>query len=289
MPNIFEDSALDEEQRREAIFAGDIFRSRPSAAWTALSDFARSVITKHFGRRNPLRAQHEISVEEFVATIGPLKTDFTNQLRTKELVRDVLRESGCDLEHTVFDVPRVRIVSSDDYLSSGVGYAYKAHRDTWYAAPQSQVNWWASLYDLVDASQSLIFYPGYFQRVCDNTSETFDYDDWQTNGRTAAVSQVKQDTRNHPLPMTKLDERDELRLVMPADHYVQFSGGQLHATAPNTSGATRFSIDFRTIDLRDFNSARGANNVDSKSTGSTIVDFLRATDFTPIASQLQKV
>lgn len=288
MPNIFEDSSFSEEQRRAAIFAGDIFRSQPTAAWTALSDFAREIVAAHFGKRDPLRAQHELPVEQYVGIVGPLKTFFTNHVQTKILVRNVLREAGHNLETTVFDVPRLRVVTSDEYLSSGVGYAYKAHRDTWYAAPQSQVNWWSALHAL-DASQSLIFYPPFFQRVCDNTSQVFDYDDWQAHGRTTAASQIKQDTRKHPLPMVQLDQRDELRLVMPADHYLQFSAGQLHATAPNTSGTTRFSIDFRTIDLQDYRSARGANNVDSKSTGSTIVDFIRATDFTPIASQLQKV
>jgi ectoine hydroxylase-related dioxygenase (phytanoyl-CoA dioxygenase family) len=32
---------------------------------------------------------------------------------------------------------------------------------------------------------------------------------------------------------------------------VLFSGDQLHATIPNTTDATRYSIDFRTVDLTD--------------------------------------
>jgi hypothetical protein len=288
MPNLFEDSSLAGESRRAAIFAGDIFRSAPTPAWTALSDYARSVIARHFGNLDPHNAQHEIPVERFVEIVGPLKSDFTNHPQTKELVRDVLRTSGHDLEATVFDVPRMRIVSAGGYLSAGVGYAYKAHRDTWYAAPFCQENWWSSLYDL-EASQSLTFYPSYFGRLCDNTSETFDYDDWQSRDRTAAVHHVKSDTRNHPLPMTKLTEHEALRFVMPADHYLVFSGAQLHETSPNTSNTTRFSIDFRTINLHAYQHGRGAANVDSKSTGSTIVDFIRAIDFTPIAPLLQKV
>ena len=288
MPNVYEDSPLAEARRREAIFAGDIFRFRPTRSWIALSDFARSVIQKHFGNLDPLRAQHELSVEQFVAIVGPLKSDFTNHQQTKELVRDVLVENGYDLDTTAFDVPRLRVVSSDGFLSAGVGYAYKAHRDTWYAAPQSQINWWAPLHDL-EVSQSLIFYPSFFDQVCQNTSESFDYADWQAHGRTAATTQVKQDTRNHPLPMTQLAARDELRLVTPADHRLQFSAAQLHGTAANTSGLTRFSIDFRSIDMNDYRQNRGAANVDSKSKNSTIVDFLDAKNFTPVVSGLQEV
>jgi hypothetical protein len=288
MPNILEDSTLGMEARRTALFAGDIFRSKPTPAWTMLSDYARDMIAKHFGLLDPRSAQHEIPVERFIEIVGGLKRDFTNHAETKELIRDVLTESGHDIANTVFDVPRMRIVSAQGYLSAGVGYAYKAHRDTWYAAPSCQENWWSSLYDL-EASQSLEFYPSYFGRICQNTSENFDYDDWQINGRTAAAKQVKSDTRNHPLPLVSISEHETLRLVMPADHFIQFSAAQLHATSPNTSNTTRFSIDFRTINLRAYEKGHGATNVDSKSKGSTITDFIRADNFTPVAATLEKV
>ena len=36
-----------------------------------------------------------------------------------------------------------------------------------------------------------------------------------------------------------------------------FSGNQLHSTVPNTSGRTRFSIDFRTVNIDDVQSRVG--------------------------------
>jgi hypothetical protein len=62
---------------------------------------------------------------------------------------------------------------------------------------------------------------------------------------------------------------------------VMFSAGQLHATVPNTSGITRFSIDFRTVHMDDMRSGRGAHNQDSAAAGSTFGDFMRASDFAP--------
>ena len=47
---------------------------------------------------------------------------------------------------------------------------------------------------------------------------------------------------------------------------------------PNTSGRTRYSIDFRTVHLDDANADSGAPNVDSASTGTTMGDYLRGTD-----------
>ena len=57
-----------------------------------------------------------------------------------------------------------------------------------------------------------------------------------------------------------------------------FSGNQLHSTVPNTSGQTRFSIDFRTVNIGDVRSRREAPNVDSECTGTSLRDFLRVRD-----------
>jgi hypothetical protein len=48
---------------------------------------------------------------------------------------------------------------------------------------------------------------------------------------------------------------------------------------PNTSGKTRFSIDFRTVHIEDVRARREAPNVDSACTGTSLRDFLRAKDF----------
>jgi hypothetical protein len=59
---------------------------------------------------------------------------------------------------------------------------------------------------------------------------------------------------------------------------VLFSGAQLHASVPNTSGRARFSVDFRTVDVTDLHSGRGAPLVDVSCTGTAIRDFRRVSD-----------
>jgi hypothetical protein len=63
---------------------------------------------------------------------------------------------------------------------------------------------------------------------------------------------------------------------------IMFSGAQLHSTVPNTSGKTRFSIDFRTVHLDDLVAKKGAPNIDSECTGTSLRDFLRTSDLSRV-------
>ena len=269
------------KERRDLVFAGQLLVFTRRDATAALADHAIGMISEMLSPDDPEHAQFGLSVENFIERVGPLKSRFTNDLQTKKLVRDVLVAFGCDLETTYFDVPRLRVVPHGDYLSSGVSYAYKAHRDIWYSSPTAQVNWWMPVFD-VTAARAMSFFPEYWSNAVLNSSSDFDYGEWCRVGRTMATSQVKQDTRKHPLPLAAVDTRSELRIAGTKGDVILFSAAQLHSTAPNQSGRTRFSIDFRTISLDDLEHGRGAANIDSSATGTTLGDFLRASDFEPI-------
>lgn len=286
MPSVYFDYLdLKDETRRQHIFDGSIFLTSPAASVVSLCDFARSMAEEAFSQTDPREAQFKLAVEQFVNIIGPLKSRFTNHFHTKELVRNVLSEFGCDLDKTYFDVPRMRIATHGGYLTAGVGYAYRPHRDIWYSSPPSQVNWWTPVYPL-KAEQALVFYPSYWASPVQNSSREFDYDEWCRIGRQQAASQIEVDTRKHPLAQEEISPNAELRLVCAAAAAICFSSAQLHATASNTSGLTRFSLDFRTIDLDDLQSGKGAHNIDAAATGTTLGDFIRASDFSPISPEL---
>ena len=93
-------------------------------------------------------------VEEWVGRFAPVKPAFIHHPRTKGLIRDILVEMGCDADETYMDVPRLRGVTSDGYLTSGVGYAHHPHRDTWYSAPMAQLNWWLPIYPFETSSMA---------------------------------------------------------------------------------------------------------------------------------------
>jgi hypothetical protein len=60
----------------------------------------------------------------------------------------------------------------------------------------------------------------------------------------------------------------------------------LHGSLANTSGRTRFSIDFRVVNVDDLVAGLGAPNVDAKCTGTALRDFMRATDHARLPEDL---
>src|SRR4030095_4698911 len=78
----------------------------------------------------------------------------------------------------------------------------------------------------------------------------------------------------------------QLRMVCPVGGIILFSAAHLHSTVPNTSGQPRFSIDFRTVHAGDVASSRGAPNIDSECTGTTLRDYLKGADLSRLSEDL---
>jgi hypothetical protein len=281
MVGIYVNHDLPDVKRRSLVFDGDLLLYTRTTESAGLADHAIKLISEAFAPFEPQQAQFSLSVEDFIMRVGPLKTRFTNDPYTKELVTALLKAFGCDLESTYFDVPRLRVVPHGDYLSAGVSYAYKAHRDVWYSSPSAQVNWWMPVFP-VTADRAMSFFPEYWSVPVRNSSAEFDYGEWCAFGRRMAASQVKEDVRKHPLPLEPVSIKSELRVAGTKGDVILFSAAQLHATATNSSGLTRFSIDFRTLNATDLERGLGAHNIDARATGTTIGDFLRASDFLPL-------
>src|SRR5579875_3611736 len=241
---------IDDERRRQALYEGDIivYGARPSSL--ALCRHAAQMIEEAFGGRDPRTVQHEIPVEEFAAIAAPLKSGFIHHPESKRLIANLLLEMGCDPDVTYFDVPRLRMATSDGYLTSGVAYAHHPHRDTWYSAPMCQINWWMPVYEL-NSENCMALHPHYFDRAIRNGSCNYDYQRWNQESRFNAAQHVKTDTRVQPHAEEPLELEPQLRLVCPVGGAYQFSAAQLHSTVPNTSPVTRYSIDFRTVHLED--------------------------------------
>jgi hypothetical protein len=235
------------------------------------------MLREAFHPLDPLTAQFHLSVERFVEIFGPQKPKFIHHPRTKEIIRNILSEFGCDLDETYQDVPRLRAVTSDAYLTSGVGYAHHPHRDTWYSAPMQQINWWLPIFEMASES-SMAFHPQYWNEAVKNGSRDFNYYEWNTTGRASASQHIKSDTRKQPKPEQPMDLDPQIRFVPEPGGVILFSAAQMHSTVPNTSRKTRFSIDFRTVHIGDIKSARAPHNIDSECTGTSLRDFLKARD-----------
>ena len=119
-----------------------------------------------------------------------------------------------------------------------------------------------------------------------NGSATYDYYEWNAKNRATAAQHVKTDTRVQPKPEEEIELFPQTRVVAPPGGMLIFSGQQLHSSVPNTSGRTRFSIDFRTVHYDDVVNHVGAANVDSSCTGTAMRDYMRATGHARIPEEI---
>jgi hypothetical protein len=275
---IFHDPRFDDESRRQQLYAGNIVLYSRVPAVEAMVEFARSLVVEAFGTLDPLKAQREMPPAEYAALLGVLKPKFIHHESSKRLLQALLRELGCDPAQTYFDVPRLRSSTSDGYLTTGIAYAWHPHRDTWYSAPACQLNWWFPIYE-TSPDNCMAFHPRYFSQPVANDSSGYNYYEWNRMHRGQHVASIlKQDERPLPRATEPMEREPELRVIVPVGGVMLFSGAQMHSSVPNTSGVTRFSVDFRTVHEGDAASSRGAPNVDARCTGTTMRDYLRTTD-----------
>jgi hypothetical protein len=285
MKTVLFDARVDEAVRRNQLYDGELFVFSPTPSSLALVNLARELIQDAFGDLDPETAQYHLPVEQYAAVLADLKPKFIHHPESKRCIQGILRELGCDLEKTYFDVPRMRTATSDDYLTTGIAYAFHPHRDTWYSAPQCQLNWWMPIYE-IETGRSMAIHPRYWTQPVRNGSHTYNYAEWNRTSRFNASEHLKKDTRVQPKPEEPMELDPQIRVVAPVGGLLIFSAAQMHSTVPNTTGKTRFSIDFRTVDIDDAKAFRGAPNVDSECTGTTMNDYLRGSDLSHIPVEI---
>ena len=285
MNSVYFDSALNDEKRRNLLYEGQLFVYSPTPSSLALCELAQKLSEEAFAPHEPLKAQFDMPVEKYAAVLEGLKPKFIHHPAAKQLIPKMLSELGCDLEKTYFDVPRLRTATSDNYLTSGLAYAFHPHRDTWYSAPQCQINWWMPVYEIV-AENCMAFHPRYWSQPVKNGSRDYNYYKWNAESRASAAKQIKTDTRKQPKPEEPMELDPQVRLIPKPGGVILFSGACMHSTVPNTSGYTRFSIDFRTVNFDDVKSKAGAPNIDSECTGTSLRDFLHATNLSRLPEEV---
>ena len=137
-----------------------------------------------------------------------------------------------------------------EYLNAGLAYQFHPHRDTWFSAPHQQLNWWLPVY-AIESENWMAFHPHYFDRPIRNSSAGYDYEEWNRSGRRRPPSRSRRRRASSREPTEPLELEPDVRVVTPPGGLIVFSAAQLHSTVPNTTGRTRFSIDFRTVNLDD--------------------------------------
>jgi hypothetical protein len=274
---------MGDDGRRQRLYAGDVFILSATAGTRSLIGLARRMLEEAFAPHDPREIHRHLSAEDVAAILGKLKPAFIHHPECKKLLPQIMAEHGVELDKLYFDVPRLRSAYPSHFLSTGIAYAFHPHRDTWYSAPMCQLNWWIPVYPLAP-DNAMGFYPRYFGEAVQNNSEIYNYYEWNAKSRATAAQHVKSDTREQPKPQQEL-EAVTVRYLPPPGGVIVFAGAQLHETVPNTTDVARYSIDFRTVHYDDVVNRRGAPNVDSRSTGTTMRDYLRASDLSHLPDE----
>jgi hypothetical protein len=258
---------------RRAIYAGGIFKLPAGDVSLSLVEKVNNLLQDEF-KNTALRKIHDsLSFAQLSNRLMPLRLVLADSLEYQSLLRELIKSYGFTPQENTFDPFRLRCVLQDGHLLRGSARAYALHRDTWYGNPQSQINWWMPLHDVAE-DDSFAFYPEYFSNALPNDSAQFNFNDWRT---TAGWQGTGGGT--YPCYPAAADSQFlQLRkgFKAAAGDIVLFSAAHLHGTCQNTTGLTRWSLDFRTVHSGDAAAQRGAPNVDNGSLPLAAAGYVRS-------------
>ncbi|HEY0193228.1 MAG TPA: phytanoyl-CoA dioxygenase family protein [Kofleriaceae bacterium] len=264
---------------RRAVYDGDVWLNPATPASRSLVAEVRTRLGEVLGCA-PGEARdvaHQLPNPELFARIGRLRKALYLEPQFHQAIRDVIAAAGCDPARVAFDPLRLRVVLHRGHDNPLAAPVYHPHRDTWYAHPRALIAWWIPLDDLA-AHETFVFYPDKFRAPVDNDSEIFDYGDWVRDGWELKIGWQRQRSgveARYPRAAPGADGGRPVGFACRAGDNLIFSGAQFHATLPQATGRTRFSLDFRIVDLPDHAAGLGAPDVDNRSRGSSLVDYVR--------------
>lgn len=268
------------DETRSRIYGGEIFLTAGSSPSKRLASEAFDVVDSVFSDAGGAhRAQFTLSPEAFFERVKGLRRRFFEEQHWQVRMGQVAQERGFDLARCAFDPLRLRCVQSDGHLNPRAAPVYGAHRDVWYAHPPCLITWWLPLHD-VPEEETFEFFPERLRLPVPNDSETFDYGAWVQDGPQLKIGWQDIDAGQRETFPALLREPAEglgeaLGFRCSAGDELLFSGAHLHRTLPHRSGRTRFSFDFRLVDLIDEAEGHGALVVDNRSRGTAVPGYLR--------------
>jgi hypothetical protein len=265
------------------LYAGDIVVLTKLDAVKRLVTHASDSLRRLFHGHDPEFIHQTLSPSEVADLLVDWKPTFIHHPTTVALANLIAIEAGFDADQTYSDVPKPRTAFPQGHLTHGIAGGFPWHRDTWYAAPEAQINWWMPIFH-PEANNAMAFdLSGFGAKVANNSNHFDYYERNQDRHRMAELS--KSDTRIQP---GAADWHANAPLVLLPDpgSILLFAGAHLHRTIPNTSKKSRYSVDFRTIHAPDVLAGRGAPCIDNLSTGTAIRDFKRVSDRSPVPDEI---
>ena len=235
---------------------------------------ARKLCRRVFATPAPARAHLLYNKDEFFNRAGAAQQEF-NTAPYKALFADWLRGVGIDPAPLYWDMLGLRIAPPVATHSGGWRSHIGAHRDTWGAGIQSQINWWAPLWPLA-RGRTMAFFLDYWQKPLANSTANWSFEAYLAErkktppGRAVAYPSAPRALAQPNAPPSLVN--------MACGELLAFSSAHLHASVPNNTALTRFSLEIRTFSEADIGKPTGAPNVDCESSPPLWRLFRGATD-----------
>jgi hypothetical protein len=266
----------DDGELRRALYAGRVFLLPPTPESLALVRLARERLRAELGE-DPRSGHERFDDAGLFERVGRVRRAIYTEAGAHALLRAMGASVGFDRGRTAFDPARLRAVVHGAAANPRAAPVYYPHRDTWYGHPQSVVTIWTALDDL-DEAETFVFYPERFAWPVANDSECFDYEAWVAQGWSLKVGWQDRDASlraRYPGVTAVEDYGPEVGFACAAGAVLLFSGAHFHRTRPQSGGRSRFSLDARLVHLDDHASGLGAPNVDGRSRGSALRDYVQ--------------
>lgn len=262
-----------DEQRRSAVYAGELLAFRAVRAMIELCAVTDGLVRETLGVADPERAQALLDPAELATRTAELRRLYQAHPEVRRLFLTALADVGVDLDRTYWDRLEIRLKPTGDPADV---QRLGVHRDTWGSNVYAQTNWWAPIYPITP-ERGLAFYPDYWSRPLANDSAGWDLHDVRERRRSGAAVAIV------PRPTDRVDDAAVLRVAIEPGDVLCFSGAHLHVGVPNRTGVARFNIETRTVDVDDVAAGRGAPNVDGRAPRVAREWFRRVSDGTALS------
>lgn len=246
---------------RRRVYAGDLLVVRNVPAMQVLVARFHEVLCDAFESQDPMHAQFALGREEWGRRALELRARFKRDETAREMTTSLFGQFGFDPGRTAADVVNLRCQPHDDNPRPDPRHTLGAHRDTWGSNVYQQINWWAPIYP-VAPDRTIAFFPAYWERPIANDSADWDLAAIRAEIRAAREQGREPVYRSVPEPTEPLHRAEWVPVVIEPGDVLVFSGAHLHASVPNGSGAARYSLELRSVDVHDAALGIGAPNID---------------------------
>ncbi|MDE1463740.1 hypothetical protein [Spartinivicinus poritis] len=267
---------------RHSIYQGEIYKLPASQVSTELVNAIQQLLLKTFAINelnfnNLVNIHNVLSEADFFAAMKLIRRELFEQPKYTELLSKYLLNLGFKQGEVAFEPLRLRAIRHNGHLTERAKAVYYAHRDTWYGHAQSVIVGWIPLHNQA-IHQTFEIYPDWFNRPVSNNSEVFDYNQWRSGNNDKIIGWQKKDTgltAVYPETTAEVPLGRRIKFSCTQAETLLFSGAHYHQTLKQTRNLSRFSVDYRLIHLADEQQQLGAPNVDNRSRGSALQDYIR--------------